>query len=339
MVYPQLALLKASVQRLDVSIIGDFCLDRYLEIDPALEETSIETGLPVHNIVRVRNQPGAAGTILNNLVSLGVRRIHPVGIIGDDGEGFELLRCLRRMPSVDMAGLITSPERATFTYTKPLVTTPGRAPVELSRLDMKNWTPTSDAISKAVMEAVEAAFHRSDAVVLMDQVDKAGHGTLTQPVLSRLAELVAQYPNKTVIADSRHGFDGYPKLILKMNLAELRKFTGCGGFNGLEDIKRVVAQLALRRAMPVIVTMADRGMMASDSMGNLHFEAALPLRGAIDVVGAGDAVTATLAAVLSAGASLSEALRLASASASIVIHQVGTTGVTSWDALERTMGD
>ena len=34
--------------RLRVAVVGDFCLDRYLEIDPARGEISIETGLPVH---------------------------------------------------------------------------------------------------------------------------------------------------------------------------------------------------------------------------------------------------------------------------------------------------
>src|SRR5438552_6227094 len=81
--------------RLRIAIVGDFCLDRYLEIDPARQEISIETGLPVHNVVNVRSQPGAAGTILNNLVALGVGAIYPVGFCGTDGEGFELQRALR----------------------------------------------------------------------------------------------------------------------------------------------------------------------------------------------------------------------------------------------------
>ena len=34
--------------RLRVAVLGDFCLDRYLEIDPAKQEVSLETGLPVH---------------------------------------------------------------------------------------------------------------------------------------------------------------------------------------------------------------------------------------------------------------------------------------------------
>jgi bifunctional ADP-heptose synthase (sugar kinase/adenylyltransferase) len=102
--------------KLRIAIVGDFCLDRYMEIDPARRETSIETGLPVHNVVRVRAQPGGAGTILNNLVALGVGRIDPLGICGDDGEGYELVRELGNQPGVSVGSLVITPDRRTFTY-------------------------------------------------------------------------------------------------------------------------------------------------------------------------------------------------------------------------------
>src|SRR6266852_4179684 len=121
--------------KLRVAVIGDFCLDRYLEIDPARQEISIETGLPVHNVVNVRSQPGGAGTILNNLVSLGVGEILPIGLCGDDGEGYELRRALGTKRGVRLDYLLKTPERRTFTYCKPLVLTPGKPPTELNRLD------------------------------------------------------------------------------------------------------------------------------------------------------------------------------------------------------------
>src|SRR5437588_7107375 len=80
--------------KLRIGVVGDFCLDRYLEIDPGKEEISIETGLPVHNVVNVRSQPGGAGTILNNLVALGIGDVVPAGFAGEDGEGYELRRAL-----------------------------------------------------------------------------------------------------------------------------------------------------------------------------------------------------------------------------------------------------
>src|SRR2546430_10436595 len=106
---------------LRIAIVGDFCLDRYLEIDPAKREISIETGLPVHNVVKVRSQPGGAGTILNNLAALGIAEIFPVGFSGDDGEGYELEAALRSRPGARLDYFLRTPQRRTFTYCKPLI--------------------------------------------------------------------------------------------------------------------------------------------------------------------------------------------------------------------------
>src|SRR5262245_64314382 len=122
----RLRALTSRYPKLRVAVAGDFCLDRYLEIDPERRETSIETGLPVHNVVNVRSQPGAAGTILNNLVALGVGEIYPIGFCGTDGEGFELQRALRAKGNcVCMDYFFASDERRTFTYCKPLVVQAG----------------------------------------------------------------------------------------------------------------------------------------------------------------------------------------------------------------------
>src|SRR4051794_9084240 len=117
--------------RLRVGVVGDFFLDRYLHIDPAKDETSIETGLTVYNVVEVRSQPGAAGTILNNLVALGVGEVHAVGFCGDDGEGYELRRALSANPGVGLEHFLTVPTRRTPVYCKPLVLDSGRPPREL----------------------------------------------------------------------------------------------------------------------------------------------------------------------------------------------------------------
>src|ERR1700683_751988 len=91
----------ASIPSLTIGVLGDLFLDRYLDLDAALTEPSIETGLDAYQVVNVRSYPGAAGTIVNNLVALGVGRVVPVAVIGDDGEGYELRQALDRMPTVD----------------------------------------------------------------------------------------------------------------------------------------------------------------------------------------------------------------------------------------------
>jgi bifunctional ADP-heptose synthase (sugar kinase/adenylyltransferase) len=97
----------------------------------------------------------------------------------------------------------------------------------------------------------------------------------------------------------------------------------------LDEVKDAAARLARRNGRPVFVTLAERGIVAADTGGTVEHVSALPLRGPIDIVGAGDAVTANLAAALSSGASLREAVELAAVASSVVIHQLGTTGTAS----------
>ena len=107
-----------------IAVVGDFFLDKYLELDPALSETSLETGLEARQVVAVRCQPGASGTIVANLCALGVGRVICLGFVGDDGEGFELLRGLRAL-GADADRVAARPDRFTPTYCKPLVRQPG----------------------------------------------------------------------------------------------------------------------------------------------------------------------------------------------------------------------
>src|SRR6478735_3186074 len=168
-------------RNLRVAIVGDFCLDRYLEIDPAKQETSIETGLPVYNVTNVRAQPGGAGTVLNNLVALGVGQIFPVGFVGDDGEGYELRCALTGKPGVRLDYFIQTPTRQTFTYCKPLVLESGKAPRELNRLDKKNWSPTPSVIAEQLSANVLAVAGEVDALILLGQEDQQQTGVLTPP--------------------------------------------------------------------------------------------------------------------------------------------------------------
>lgn len=315
--------------KLRVAVAGDFCLDRYLEIDAARQEVSIETGLPVHNVTNVRSQPGGSGTILNNLAALGLGTIYPIGFAGQDGEGYELKRALRARPGVCVDHFFQTPRRRTFTYTKPLVLTPDQPPRELNRLDLKNWTPTPRVVETRLIKSIQTVAREVDAIILLSQVDLDETGVITTRVLQGVGELARQNPKLLILADSRRGLSGYPPVGLKMNLAELGALTGTAPRNDLKAIKTTAAELARRQGQPVFITMAERGILGALPDGRVEHAPCLPVRGPIDIVGAGDSVTANLAAALAAGAALPKALELANAAASIVIHQLGTTGTAS----------
>lgn len=318
--------LTAQYARLRLAIVGDFCLDRYLEIDPALSEISIETGLEVHNVVRVRSQPGGAGTILNNLVALGIGAIHAVGLAGEDGEGYELMRALRNLRGVCLDHFLVTPERRTFTYTKPLVCAPGKVPAELNRLDFKNWNLSPEPVQQRFCESFNQLASEVDAFILLEQVDHAETGVITQRLLQSIAQAARHRPELLILADSRRGLQHFPPLTFKMNRDELAQFMGRAQAPDLVTAKELCRELAQRHGQRVFVSLAQEGILGADVAGDVHHLPALPIRGPIDIVGAGDAVTANLVSALAAAASVPEALELANAAASIVIHQIGTTG-------------
>ena len=314
---------------LRLALVGDFCLDRYLEIDPARAETSIETGLPVHNVVRVRSQPGGAGTILNNLSALGVGVIHPVGFCGEDGEGHELQIAIARVRGVRGNLLVTS-QRRTFTYCKPLLVSSGKTPVELSRLDSKNWTPTPKAVEEALAGRVERNDENLHAIVVLDQVDVPNTGVVTTGMLAAIRGIAATNPRIRILGDSRRGLRDWPPITFKMNLAELGALTGLPpDATSLANISSAARDLAKRNGREVFITLSERGILGAAPSGDVEHVPCHPLRGPIDIVGAGDSVTANLTAALAAGATLREAIELANAAASVVIHQLGTTGTAS----------
>ncbi len=318
-------------------VLGDLCLDRYLEIDPSREEVSIETNLPVRNVVGVRAQPGAAGTIINNLAALGIGRIYPIGFAGSDGEGFELWTALERVPGVQLDYFLRTSERRTFTYCKPLVLEPGKAPVELNRFDFKNWTPTPQSVQELLVRRLRQASEVADGVIVLDQVDVPETGVITRQVLDALADLLKVKPGLLVLADSRRGLRGYPPVIFKMNATELAVLTGAEGPLSLDEVAQRAKALATQNHQSVFVTLAERGILGVTAAGQVEHVTALPVLGEIDIVGAGDAVSANLVAALAAGAALREALELANAAASVVIHKLGTTGTANPSELRERL--
>ncbi|MDP6082654.1 MAG: PfkB family carbohydrate kinase [Verrucomicrobiota bacterium] len=321
--------LAGRYSELRVALVGDFCLDRYLEIDPARAETSIETGLEVFNVARVRSQPGGCGTILNNLSALGAGTVFPVGFAGEDGEGYELMHALGQAGCVDLGHFFQTRERRTFSYTKPLVMEPGRSPKELNRLDFKNWSPTPKPVQEQIASSLYALAKQVDVMVLLEQVDEADTGVLAGGVLEALNQIRHDHPELLILADSRRGPAHFPSVGLKMNREEFTGLTGESADMPLAELCAAIGRLAAERGQAVFVSLSEDGIAGARPGEAPEHVPCQPLRGEIDIVGAGDSVMANLAMALAAGAGTSEAMTLAMAAASVVVHQLGTTGTAS----------
>ena len=313
-----------SLPRLRIGVVGDLFLDRYLDLDAALTEPSIETGLDAYQVTRVRSYPGAAGTIINNLAALGVGVIMPVAVIGDDGEGYELRQAVTTMPAVRTEHLIARRDRRTPTYTKPMLHEAGQAPRELNRLDIKNRTKLPPDAEEAVLSALARVWPACDALLVLDQVSEPDCGVITERVRRRLSELGEATPEKLLLADSRERIGLFTNIWLKPNVGECRKALGTEMEPAL-----AAGKLAERCGRPVFLTRGAQGIwVARPDQSPVHVSS-VPVAGPIDTVGAGDSTSAGLACAIAGGATLEEAAAFSNLVASITIQQIGTTGTAS----------
>jgi rfaE bifunctional protein kinase chain/domain len=309
---------------LTVAVVGDLFLDRYLDLDATLTEPSLETGLDAYQVVGVRPSPGAAGTVINNLVALGVGRVLPVAVIGDDGEGYELRRALAATKAVDPAGVLTWEGRRTPTYTKPMLHVPDQPPQELNRLDIKNRRPLPPGAEERVLAALDTAWQRADALLVLDQVSEPDCGVVTARVRERLAELGKAQPGPFMLADSRERIGLFRGVCLKPNQRECLRATGREG--APEEAAR---RLARRAQRSVFCTCGERGILLAQPGGGVCEVPAYPVRGPIDIVGAGDSTGAGIACAAAAGAALEAAAAFGNLVASVTVQQLGTTGTAS----------
>lgn len=320
----------ATIPKRTIGVLGDLFLDRYLDLDAALTEPSIETGLDAYQVGRVRSYPGAAGTVINNLVALGVGRVVPISMIGDDGEGYELLQALAAMPSVDRSKLVVTAARRTPTYMKPMLGRRGEMPRELNRLDIKNRQPLPGDVEARILELLESIWPTLDGLLVLDQVSEAECGVVTSGVRERLAEIGTRDPKKPMIVDSRERIGLFRNAWLKPNE---REGMGAGTAGDLKDGLRKMAGHAQR---PVICTRGEKGMLLLASADEQAIEVpAFPVSGPIDTVGAGDSSSAALACGLVSGVALAEAAAFGNLIASITIQKIGVTGTASPDDVRK----
>ncbi len=313
---------------LRVAVLGDFFLDKYLDTDPALTEISVETGRNANQVVGIRRSAGAAGTVANNLSALGAGTLHAVGGVGDDGEAFDLRRCLKDVRcSTD--GLLSFDSLMTPTYLKPRDQTNRGLSGEYERYDTKNRRPTPVAVMEQVLAALDRVLPHVDAVIVIDQVTEENCGMVTAPVRDAISERAQRYPHVVFCADSRRHIHEFRHIIVKPNQFEALGIDrpAPGTVADPDAVRRRLSAWRQQTGAPVCVTLGERGMLVSDPAVTLI--PGFAVEGPIDSTGAGDSATAGLVLALAAGATLPEAALVGNLVASITIQQLATTGTAT----------
>jgi len=322
----ELASILAKLSGASVAVIGDFCLDVYWTIDRAASEVSIETGLKTEPVKQQFYSPGGAGNVVMNLLALGVGKVYPVGVLGNDPFGCELRRLLE-MNHVNCGGLISQDKGwATPTYIKPCVNRQ-----ELSRIDFGNFNRLSELAGQELFAKFEDILDKVSVVLINHQVTGSMHDS--QAFRSLLQQVLNRHPDRTFIVDSRGYHESYPKAIHKLNDREVMKACGkqvaAGEAVSMEDLSQHAQHLSERWESPLIVTRGERGCVVfsgSDAPGQIF---GLQLPGQTDPVGAGDTFSSALMACVATGTNLFAAAFVANIAAAVTAQKLFQTGTAT----------
>jgi D-beta-D-heptose 7-phosphate kinase/D-beta-D-heptose 1-phosphate adenosyltransferase len=309
------ALLRAAAGH-RIAVVGDVMLDVYLRGD--VDRISPEAPVPV---VRVRERKlalGGAANVAQNVAALGASPIL-VAIVGRDPAGAQLRAMIAAIG--DARALIQS-DRPTTTKTRVLARVQ-----QVVRVDEEEDADLAPADVAAVAEAVERAVADAHALVLEDY----NKGLLVPAVIER-AIAAARARGIPVVVDPkyRNFFSFRGATVFKPNRRELE--AALGAAVDLDHPEALPASLTRLDVENLLLTLGERGMVLVTRGGEVH-RVPTTAREVYDVVGAGDTVTAYLAAMLAAGATPREAAIVANFAAGVEVGKLGAATVSPAEVL------
>jgi len=301
-----------------VAVVGDAMLDVYLHGD--VERISPEAPVPVVRVRERRYALGGAANVANNVAAIGAR-CELVAALGRD-RGAETLRSMLREIDADDSALVEV-DRPTTTKTRIVARSQ-----QVVRVDEEEDADLSGREVDRVLAAVSAAVDRADALVLEDY----NKGLLVPQVITG-AITVARRRGIPVIVDPkyRNFFLYRGATVFKPNRRELEAALGAGvDIDHPEALPDALRRLGVDH---LLLTLGERGMALLGADGSVR-RVPTVAREVYDVVGAGDTVTAYLAAILAAGGTVSEAAVIANYAAGVEVGKLGAATVTADEVLE-----
>ncbi len=295
-----------------LAVVGDAMLDVYLVGE--VERISPEAPVPVVRVHERRYALGGAANVAQNAVALGAA-CALVGAVGSDTGGTTLRSMLDTM-AVEADHLV---EVARPTTTKTRIVARSQ---QLVRVDEEDDTDLAAEEITTLLEAVRAAVATADALVLQDY----NKGVLVAEVIARSIEWARERGIPIIVDPKFRNFFAYRgATIFKPNRRELEAALGAAiSLDHPQALPDTFARLGVDH---MLLTLGELGMALLSHDGSVTRIPTMA-REVYDVVGAGDTVTAYLAAMLASGASAQEAAVVANFAAGAEVGKLGAATVT-----------
>jgi len=310
------ALLTAAAGR-RIAVIGDAMLDVYLQGD--VERISPEAPVPVVRVRARRMALGGAANVAQNVVAMGAH-CELACVVGADESARSLRQMLVAIGAPEAAIVETS--RPTTTKTRVLARSQ-----QVVRVDEEEDGELGAEDVQRVLGVVRAAVERADAVVLEDY----NKGVLVSAVIEEALAIAVKRGIPVVVDPKYRNFFAYRgATIFKPNRRELE--SALGATMDVEHPETLPALVQRLGVANLLLTLGERGMVLVGAKGET-VRVPTTAREVYDVVGAGDTVTAYLAVMLAAGATVAEAAVISNFAAGVEVGKLGAATVSGAEVL------
>jgi D-glycero-beta-D-manno-heptose-7-phosphate kinase len=303
-----------------VVVVGDFIMDEYLFGKPA--RISREAPVLILRYTEREVLMGGAANAAHNVRALGAR-VLPIGIVGRDAAGDELLGLFNAV-GIPSDGVVTEPGRATAVKTRIMAGGYQATRQQVVRVDREPTADPQPLTEDALVARLTTLAARADAIIVSDY----GYGAVTPRLFERVRS-IARSEQTVVTVDSRYQLPRFSGVTAATpNEAELEHLTGMP----VDDERAVekAGRTLLDRldARLLLVTRGSRGMALLERDGGTAF---IPIHGTdeiADVTGAGDTVISVFTLALACGAQPADAAALANVAGGLVVMKRGTATIT-----------
>lgn len=310
-----------------ILLVGDFMLDRY--VFGNAERISPEAPVPVMHVTERQDRVGGAGSVALNVCALDAQ-VACFGLLGHDPFGDRVCKFLEHA-GADVSGLIRVDDRPTITKTRLVGLAEHRHRQQILRVDDELVAPPSAADAQRLIDAVLAQLPHADVLCLEDYAK----GVLAPDVCATLIAAARQRGVAVLVDPARKptwaNYRG--ATLLTPNRAELeigvrRKLSD----SEIDDAAREAVNEFELDAL--VVTLGRDGARLVRAAGASKTFPTRP-RAVYDNTGAGDAVLATVAVAVAAGATLEQAVPLANIAGGLEVSKFGCVPIRRSEMLEE----
>jgi D-glycero-beta-D-manno-heptose-7-phosphate kinase len=299
-----------------VLVIGDLMLDQF--VIGSVERISPEAPVPIVRFDHETWRLGGAANVANNIVALG-GHAEAIGVVGGDGDASRMLAEMAKR-SIGTQGIVSDPSRCT-TRKLRVVTTRNQ---QVARVDYEDDGEIEADVEAAVVRKIHERASSVQAIVISDYLKgvisrgvaaaaiEAGRSQHIPVLVDPKVPHIEYYAGATLVTPNHHEAEAVTHMRIRSS----------------EDARHAARKFRERAGSgAVLITRGEHGMWLLDG-AETESEFPAEAREVADVTGAGDTVISALALAVAAGATLSEAARLANRAAGIVVGKFGPATVS-----------